>query len=145
MHMTVTVDRADVAAILKAFDTLPTAAADALTEHAEQAAAGLVSLLRAAAAAEGRQAALMAPTIEVDKGRDPSIAAGGNRRVGRNSVPAGVLLYGSEYGGKRPQFRPWQPSGSYWFGRTIDAHEAEVWADWLDSARSILDAFEGRP
>lgn len=129
--------------LLAAFRKLPKDASDQLREAAGDIAASLVDDIAGAARAEGRQAKLMAPTVKVKRDRVPAIQAGGSKRVGRNKVPAGELLYGSEFGSNLPQFRPHVAGGSYWFYSTIEARDSEIYARWLEAVDSIISTFEG--
>lgn len=129
------------AEILRAFRDLPKQASEELREASTEIATGLVADLQAAARAEGRQAALMVPTVKVKRDRIPVIQAGGSKRVGRKRVPAGKLLYGSEFGSNLRQFRPHLGTGSYWFYRTVQARDGEIYAEWLEAADRIMQAF----
>lgn len=129
--------------ILRAFRQLPKEASDELRDTAQRLAADLATDIAAAARREGRQAALMAPTVKAKRDRVPVVQAGGAKRVGRNRVQAGKLLFGSEFGSRLPQFRPHLSGGSYWFYDTVERQDSEIYAEWLKAADRIIQAFEG--
>lgn len=129
--------------ILDAFRALPKEASAALRDKATQLAAGLVPDLQAAARREGAQAALMAGTIKAKRDRVPVIEAGGRKRVGRRRVPAGALIFGSEYGSNARQFKRHLSGGSYWFRETVEEQDSKIYAEWITAADQIIRAYEG--
>lgn len=139
----ITVEVVGAKPILRAFRDLPREASDLLRDKSQELAAELAPDLSAAARAEGRQAALMAPTVKVRRDRVPVVVAGGAKRVGRNRVPAYKLLFGSEYGSHRAQFRPHLSGGSYWFFATVEEKDSAIYAEWLRTVDEIISAFEG--
>jgi hypothetical protein len=102
--------------------------------------------VRAAAVADSRQSALLAPTVTAGRDLLPSITAGGGTPVGRHGKPAGALIFASEFGMRsrsgwygarrygRSRGRQWKPrSPSWWFFRTVDTDEAfRKWLRALD-------------
>lgn len=87
----------------------------------------LASSVRAAAAADSRQSALMAPTVKAIPGGRPQVTAGGGLPVGRNHKPAYKILFGSEFGAHiYKQFRPHRGNTGYWFFRTISDERPRV-------------------
>lgn len=131
------------AEILRAFRELPKEASDQLRDRSQQLAGELAQDIAAAARAEGRQAALMAPTVKAKRDRVPVVTAGGAKRVGRRRVSAGKLLFGSEFGSNLRQFRPHLSGGSYWFYRTVDTRDSQIYAEWLKAADALIQAYEG--
>lgn len=102
----------------------------------------LAGRVRAAASAQGRQAALMGPTVKARKDRVPSIQAGGSKRVGSNRKPAHKLLFGSEFGANElKQYLPHVGRGSYWFYITVERNEAEIAATWKELADDVATRF----
>lgn len=141
---------------LAAFRRLPEEADTQLRDASQRIAEALAPRVKAAAVAEGRQAALMAGTVTVRRDRLPMIQAGGTRRVGRHRRPAYTLLFGSEFGANRRfgwyakdryrssagrQFRPHQGAHSYWFFSTVADNEELVDREWNKAADEIGESF----
>ena len=91
-----------------------------LRQAASTCAGGLVSALRLQAAlAATPQARIVAETARVKSDRVPSVTVGGGQGVGRHGTAAGVLVWGSERGG-RTFAAP--TGGSYWIGPAVDRY-----------------------
>lgn len=131
------------APILRAFRDLPKEAVEKLRDASKEMSVTLAEQIAAAARHEGRQAALMAPTVKPRRNRVPAVVAGGAKKVGRKRVPAGALLFGSEFGAHLPQFRPHLSGGSYWFYETVKEKDSEIYAKWLAVAEELISSFGG--
>lgn len=129
---------------LKAFNDLPKEANKQLKEKSNELSRSLVQTIRQAAQSdESPQAALFAKTVRAKKDRVPAIVAGGERRVGRNRVPAWQVLFGGEFGSDRfPQFKKSHrgPEGGPIF-QTVDREQAAISDAWNEAADAILSTF----
>lgn len=139
-----------------AFRRLPKEANDELRNASGRIAQAMTGRIRAAARAEGRQAALVAGTVKVSRDRLPAVQAGGTRRVGRKRAPAYTLLFASEFGMSRRsgwyasaryrastgrQYKRHLGRGSYWFFASVKAQEATIAGEWNRCADAIIRAF----
>jgi hypothetical protein len=86
-----------------------------LREAAAVCAVELVADLKASARGTP-QAGLVASTARVKSDRIPAVSIGGNKRVGHRGTAAGVLVWGSERGGRN--FAAPHNSGGYWIEPT---------------------------
>ena len=130
---------------LAAFRRLPKQASQDLRTRTLELSQLLASRVEAAARADSRQSALMAPTVKARKDRVPSIVAGGMKRVGSRRVPAYKILFGSEFGATYlRQYRRHLGRGSYWMFRTVEANQAQISAAWNRVAADVLRQFGGR-
>lgn len=118
----ISIDTRDVLPLL---DALKTVSADLrrdsnrrLREAAGECSRQLIAELQIAAAASPTpQARLVASTLKVGSDRIPLVRVGGSRRVGHRKTPAGVLVWGSERGGRTFVA---SPSGAgYWIAPTV--------------------------
>ncbi|HEX7038681.1 MAG TPA: hypothetical protein VF202_01050 [Trueperaceae bacterium] len=143
---------------LRAFGQLPKEANDALRARSLELAESLAVKARGAGVAEGRQARLVASTVQARRDRLPVIVAGGTKRLGRKRTPAFGLLFGSEFGmdsrsgwyaaprydnATGQQYKPHRGRDSYWFFKTADDNQAEISAAWNRAADDVLRAFGG--
>lgn len=93
-----------------------------LRKAAGECASGLVDALRASASGSGVPVApRVASSVKVKSDRLPSVAIGGNKRVGIRGGRAGALVWGSEKGGKH--FGVAKSSG-YWIKPAVDRFKA---------------------
>lgn len=142
---------------IRAFSRLPKEASTELRAETLKLSQRLAFDIAAAARSQGHQAALMAPTVKANRDRVPSISAGGSKRVGRRRVPAGRLIFASEFGqNKRTgwyaapryrassgrQYEPHKGRHSYWFHKTAEQHGPEINRAWNQVADRILRSFE---
>lgn len=140
--LTVRIHITGVRETLAAFRRLPKEASAELRERTLALSQALANRIQAEARSEGRQAALLAPTVKANRDRVPSITAGGTKRVGSRRKPAWKLLFGSEFGSDRyGQFKPHLGRGSYWLFRTVEAEETEIGRAWLAVADAIVCSF----
>lgn len=140
--ITFTLNIAGARETLKAFHDLPKDASDELRDASQKLAGTFSRKVRAAALAEGRQAAVLAATVTTPRDRVPVVQAGGSKRIGRNRKPAFKLIFGSEFGSHRlKQFRPHRGAASYWFFRSVEKGQAEIAAGWNDAADRIIAKF----
>lgn len=127
---------------LAAFRGLPKEASQALRERSMDLAQSLAGKVASAARGDSGQSALIAPTVKAVRDRVPVITAGGTKRVGRNSVPAYKIIFGSEFGARTlAQYRPHLGRGSYWMFKTVKANEAQIAAAWRKVADDIEQYF----
>lgn len=141
---------------LAAFRRLPKEADEQLRDASQRIAEALQGPVKAAAIAEGGQAAAVAGTVKAVRGQMPMIQAGGSSRVGRHGSPAYGLLFGSEFGAKRRfgwyaasryrssagrQYKPHQGAHSYWFFRAVDDNDDLVATQWRKAADDIVRSF----
>lgn len=97
---------------------------------------------QADARAEGRQAAILAPTVRARRDRVPAATVGGRRKVGRRRAPAGALVFGSIFGASAyRQFRPHRGQNSYWFFQTAEERQPEIERRWLEAADEVIRGF----
>lgn len=118
---TVSYDTRDVLSCLKALQAVDVDLRKQANSQLREAAADVASLLvgelqQAAASAPTPQARLVASTAKVKSDRIPAVQVGGRSRVGHRRTAAGVLLWGSEHGGRH--FPP-GPGGPYWLEPTV--------------------------
>lgn len=121
---TVAIDTTDVIPLLKALNQVSAEvrvnANRRLREAAGECSRGLVVELGAAAARSATpQAALVARTLRVSSDRVPKVQVGGSRKVGSRKTPAGLLVWGSERGGRN--FAA-SSGGAYWIAPTVSAY-----------------------
>lgn len=97
-----------------------------LRKAAGDCARGLVDRLKTAAAACGVPVAPdVASSVRVKSDRLPVVSIGGPKRIGRNKVPAGRLLWGSEQGPKSdPNHFAVPPGPGYWIKPTVARFQA---------------------
>lgn len=113
--LTVTIRITGLRETIRAFKQWPD---DAIVEirAASFSIAGFVATKIKASARLNAQSALIAPTVRAQKDRLPVVVAGGNRRVGRNKVPAYKVLFGAEFGAVTlAQFRAFNSAGYFFF------------------------------
>lgn len=139
--LTVTVRIEGARETLKAFRDLPKDASEQLRQASTRIAEKAASRVANAARAEGRQAALIAPTVKARRDRVPVIVAGGSSRVGRRKTPAFKVLFGSEFGAHLRQFKPHHGAGSYWMFKTVQEHEPQLAREWTAAADRIVGTF----
>lgn len=132
---------------LKAFKDLPKDASERLRQASLRLAELLASRVQAAGQAEGRQAALLVPTVKPRRDRIPSITVGGTARVGhpwpkRGKAKAFELLFGSEFGANTGHgFKPHRGQQGYWIWPTVIASQEEIGREWLKAADEIVADF----
>lgn len=136
--LTVTMRITGLPQTIRAFNKLPKDAQREVAAASLSIAGVLAVDVRISARTNG-QSGLMAPTVRAVKGTLPTIVAGGNRRVGRNRVPAYKVLFGSEFGSHSlKQYRGFTSDG-YWFFRTVkdnlDYVDREFNAAWDEVIR----------
>ena len=104
---------------------------------ANRGADGLVVALRSAAqSAATPQARIVAESLDVQRGGDVGVMIGGARPVGRRGTSAGVLLWGSEHGGRNFDA---PAGGAYWIAPTADQYAAGTAERlYLDAVTAIL-------
>lgn len=69
-----------------------------------------------------------AATVRASRRGGPGIAAGGGQSA------AARMFFGTEFGSRRPQFRPWSGTRGYWFYPTIRS-QGRRWAElWIEAA-----------
>ena len=129
---------------LKALNELPKEANEQMRKAAMTMAEKLaVKSQQAALSDQSPQAALIVPTIKPRRDRVPVIVAGGSTRVGRRSVPAWKVLFGSEFGANQyPQFgkRHQGQEGSYLFP-IVEANSELVEREWNAAADDVIARF----
>jgi hypothetical protein len=138
----------------RAFSTMSRTAQKEVRDESARIADSLVPKLRGAAAADGAQSALLVPTVKSVRAFVPTVRAGGPKSVGRQGEPAGGLIFSSEFGqnkrsgwyGKKrytgSRGRQWHPHrgrASYWFFRTIERNENEIYRKWFAALDRLLD------
>lgn len=127
---------------LAALRDLPKDATTELRAAALELSRELAAAAKQNAAHEGRQASLVGATVKARYDRLPVVAAGGNKKLGRNRAPAFKLLFGSEFGAHRlRQYKPHLGRGSYWFFRTIEDEQTEIARRWLEAADAVIAKF----
>jgi hypothetical protein len=141
--LTISMNVTGIRETLAAFNGLPKEASNELRDAAKELAELLAVDARAAAIAEGAQAALMASTVKAARDRVPVVQAGGTKRVGSRRAPAWRLLFGSEFGSNRfEQFpRSHQGSDGIWFFPVIEQNAGPIARRWNEAADNILTAF----
>lgn len=126
---------------LAAFRGMPKEASQSLRERTLALSETLAQAARAAAASEGRQAPLLAPTVKAKRDRVPAIEAGGSKRVGSRKAPAFKLLFGSEFGSALRQFKPHRGRQGYWFFPTVEREQDTIAAAWQEVADDVIRVF----
>jgi hypothetical protein len=128
---------------LAAFRGLDKEANQAIRDHAQVLAGRFAVKAKAAGAARGRQAALVASTVKPGRDRVPVVTAGGARRLGRRKAPAWALLFGAEFGSNRfAQFgHAHTGRKGIWFFPTIEASASMILKEWQAAADDIVRAF----
>lgn len=127
---------------LRAFRDLPKDATRELKDANIGISSDLAGKIADAARASSKQSALVAPTVRARRDRLPVVVAGGNKRVGRNRVPAYKVLFGANFGASRlKQFRSHRGAGEddYWFFKTAEDNQPRIEAEWLKAADRVLD------
>lgn len=154
--LAITVNVDGVRPIMAALRKLPEGASDALRDGSLKLSRTLANKIRAAARAEGSQAAAVAPTVAAVRDRVPAITAGGTQRVASTRVPAKALIFGSEFGARRRfgwyaerryrgstgrQYKRHRGRGSYWFFKTAEQSTATINTAWQKVADDIVNSF----
>lgn len=143
--LTVNLKITGVRETLALFNGLPAAASVELRAASLRLAELMAARAKAAAVADNKQSALMAPTIKPVRDRLPTVQAGGTKRVGRNKKPAYKILFGSEFGSSRlNQFRPHRGRNSYWFFASVEANQALIDKQWNRAADKIVLAWNAK-
>lgn len=137
--------------ITTALRDLPADASEEVRAVAWDLSQFMATRVKAAGAAEGRQAALVATTVRARKDRVPNLVIGGSTRLGRNGTPAYSLLFGSEFGaggGKNSGARyapygynPHAGKQGRWIFPTVERHQAAIGQAWYKAANRIVDSF----
>lgn len=132
--------------MLASFKGLPKEASAELRVASLELSTLLAAKAKANAAAQGRQAALLAATVRPARDRVPAVVAGGARAIGhpwpkRGRGKAFELLFGSEFGGHGHGFLPHRGRNSYWFFRAVDEDEREIGDAWTEAAERIRAKF----
>lgn len=135
---------------LAAFKALPKEASEELRKAAGELSELLAARMRAAGAAEGRQAAKLAGTITVKRDRVPAFEIGGKAKIFRGKKDgtrreAFEALFGSEFGMRGHGFKPWRGRAGLWIWPTIEASQAEVAKAWREAADVIVKKFTDGP
>lgn len=137
--LTVKVRITGVRDTLKAFGKLPKDASTELRTGTLALTQLLASKVEAAGRSDSPQSALVAGTVKARKDRVPVIVAGGAKKVGSRRTPAHKILFGSEFGSNNlKQYRTHLGQGSYWFFRTVEAHQDEIDKAWNKIAGDIV-------
>lgn len=131
--VTFTLDTSEAAHLLAAFADLPTVLANTVRGQALMVAHSEASRLQAAAAAGGKQAALIAPSITAKESDGfPAISAGGSARIPGKTARYSDVLFGAEFGGQNTratmQFRPHLGQQGYWLFPTLREDTGELLA-----------------
>lgn len=133
-----TVNKAQLEDLILANAALPEDTRAAIDEKMADASEELAAYAAQDAAATGRQAPLMIPTL---RAVDGSVSFGGALPVGRHGVPAGVLAMGAEYGGVvHRQFPPLDPAGHI-LGSAFDADQEHLYDKMSEAADDAIDAW----
>ena len=89
---------------------------------ADQAARDIVRAARTPAERKAAQ------SVRASRARGPGVSAGGTADA------AGRMFFGTEFGSRRPQFRPWTGTRGHWFYPTIRS-KGRQWAElWIQGA-----------
>lgn len=128
---------------LAAFRGLPKEANRELRLASLDLSRELAADAKAAGAAEGSQAALVATTVKAVFDRTPAVQAGGTKRLGSRRKPAWKLLFGSEFGSNEYRQFPHLHQGrdGIWFFPTIEANSSSIAARWREAADRTIAAF----
>ena len=132
--LTITIDHADAGPLLDAFSVLPRELKTAVRDASELIADAEASRLQAAARADSKQSALVAPSIVAKRGDHPMIVAGGTTRIPGRRARFGDILFGAEFGGGKTratmQFRPHLGREGYWLFPTLREDSDEIVATY---------------
>ena len=150
MGITVRVSITGAREMLRAFRQLPKDASKELRDANREISKSLAGKIRAAAVAEGSQAAAVAPSIRAQNDRVPSVTAGGRRRAtkqrrtsrGQDPTTAGDLIFGANFGATYlTQFKPHNGgagSDDYFFFKTVEREMPAISDEWTDAAERVL-------
>lgn len=153
--MTVKIKVHGLEPILRAFDKLPENAKELLIDESNKLASKLVIKMKLRAARLGRQDALAARTLKVEKLGFPKISAGLS-----GSAKARGVVFGSEFGASgrfgwyakeryvnspRRQFRAHLGANSYWFFKTVEENEVEIGLAYADVAGEVVRRWGSGP
>lgn len=124
--------------LLRALSQLPKEAQGEIRTAAGRIAGREAEKIRAAAAIESSQAALVADSVRTRRDRVPVILAGGRTKVttsdGRR-IAAGDVFFGAEFGGRgrdtTRQFPAHRGREGYWFFPTLRDDEDDMMSEWL--------------
>jgi hypothetical protein len=134
----VEVDKAQLAAMKRAYAD-HARDVERLTERvALNHARNLVPTLKSAAASRGRQAALAAQSVRLTSTSPPTISAGGNvtlrpSKPRRRPLRGGELFFGTEFGGSLNKQFPPRTRGGWWYLPTIAARAGRLRADYVNA------------
>jgi len=117
---------------------LRTNASGELRDAAGHVAQILVGALQSGAGGTP-QAPLVASSAKVKRDRVPAVQLGGGKAVGRRGTAAGVLLWGSERGGRNFAAPP--NASGYWIGPAVRrVQEGDATSEYLRAVSAILRA-----
>jgi hypothetical protein len=101
---------------IRAFNALPKNVNRELRDRTKELATIMAQSAKDAGIRQGRQAALVARSVKVQRDRVPAVVAGGGSPpLGRHGAPPSALLFGSEFG---------MNVASGWF------HQSRFFKDW---------------
>ena len=154
--ITIKIEDQDIFAILRTFKNMDQIASKDLRDVAQELAGEVANALQAAASfadAKGgnaRQASAVAQTIKVNRDRVPSISIGGSKGVTSSNAPAGVILFGSEFGSSKykqfPKRSPKDGRGNvgYWLFPTLKMMQPRIREKWVQGVDKIREEWRGR-
>lgn len=146
----------DIFAILRTFKNMDKIASEDLRKVAQDLAGEVANALQAAASfadAKGgnsRQASAVASTIKVNRDRIPNLSIGGTKAVTSSGAPAGVIVFGSEFGSRRykqfPRRLPKDGKGNegYWIFSTLKMMQPRIREKWVQGVDKIREEWRGR-
>lgn len=154
--LTIKVEIEGVRETLALFRKMPKAATVELRNASQRIAEMVAESAKAGAYAEGRQAALLVPTIKAVRDRVPAVQVGGSKPVGRNDAPAWRVLFVSEFGmDKRSgwyaadkydqsigqQAKPHSGNVGRWFFPSVEPLTPQIEREWNAAAERIAGMF----
>lgn len=129
---------------IKAFRGIPKDASAAIRTASGQIADREVAAARSAAGGNA-QARAAASSLRAKRDRFPAMVMGGAKRVTSRGGRAGDLIFGAEFGAGPMTpggFRPHRGHTGYFLWPTLRRDSTRMYADWLDAAADIIDAWE---
>lgn len=141
------IDPVSKRSLFKAMRTMDDNAKGALKDEVTGITRWVASDIKAAAgsAPRSRQAQVVADSVNPGKQKVPYVYVGGRRaRTLRNGTPAGVLLYGSEFGSDKYRQFPWRSpklgrgSAGYWIYPTLRKAQPRLTREWKAAIERLI-------
>lgn len=140
------IDPVSKRSLFKAMKTMDDNAKGALRDEVAGITRWVASDMKAAAATapRSRQAQVVAESIMPKRDRVPYINVGARRARTSKGTPAGILLYGNEFGSDRYRQFPWRSpklgrgNAGYWIYPTLKKAQPRLTREWKAAIERLI-------